>query len=215
MSDVALSVSLLALVAVVGLWLGSIEFRGVGLGIGGVLFGGIVVGHFVHQNGMHLDLHTLQFVQEFGLILFVYTIGIQVGPGFFASLRSDGLRLNGFAALLVLLGGLVAAILHKVLEVPLPVILGVLSGAVTNTPSLGAGQQILHELGSSAQNVSSMGMAYAVATRLAFAVFCCPCGCCAWFLASTLTAKPRLLTSTPVWLAKPWARSMWRYATPI
>jgi putative transport protein len=163
MSDVALSVSLLALVAVVGLWLGSIEFRGVGLGIGGVLFGGIVVGHFVHQNGMHLDLHTLQFVQEFGLILFVYTIGIQVGPGFFASLRSDGLRLNGFAALLVLLGGLVAAILHKVLEVPLPVILGVLSGAVTNTPSLGAGQQILHELGSSAQNVSSMGMAYAVA----------------------------------------------------
>ena len=163
MSDVALSTSLLALVAVLGLWVGKFEWRGVGLGIGGVLFGGIFVGHFVHQHGIELDLHTLQFVQEFGLILFVYSIGIQVGPGFFASLRKSGLRLNGFAALLVLLGCLVAAGLHKLFAVPLPVILGILSGAVTNTPSLGAGQQILHELGASPQGVASMGMAYAVA----------------------------------------------------
>ncbi len=163
MSDVAVSVSLLALVAVLGLWLGGFEFRGVGLGIGGVLFGGIFVGHFVHQNGMVLDLHTLHFVQEFGLILFVYSIGIQVGPGFFSSLRSTGLRLNGLAALLVLLGCLVAAALHQFLHVPLPVVLGVFSGAVTNTPSLGAGQQILTELGSSADSVSRMGMAYAMA----------------------------------------------------
>ena len=163
MSDVALSTSLLALVAVLGLWLGSFEYRGVGLGIGGVLFGGIFVGHFVYRNGMTLDLHTLQFVQEFGLILFVYSIGIQVGPGFFSSLRKSGLRLNGFAALLVLLGCVVAASLHKLFAVPLPVILGILSGAVTNTPSLGAGQQILNELGASPQGVSVMGMAYAVA----------------------------------------------------
>lgn len=163
MSDVALSTSLLALVAVLGLWVGKFEWRGVGLGIGGVLFGGIFVGHFVHQHGIELDLQTLQFVQEFGLILFVYSIGIQVGPGFFASLRKSGLRLNGFAALLVLLGCLVAAGLHKLFAVPLPVILGILSGAVTNTPSLGAGQQILHELGASPQGVASMGMAYAVA----------------------------------------------------
>lgn len=163
MSDVALSISLLALVAVLGLWLGSFEFRSIGLGIGGVLFGGIVVGHFVHQNGIALDLHTLQFVQEFGLILFVYSIGIQVGPGFFSSLRKSGLRLNGFAALLVLFGCLVAAGLHKLFTVPLPVILGILSGAVTNTPSLGAGQQILNELGASSQGVAGMGMAYAVA----------------------------------------------------
>jgi putative transport protein len=161
MSDVALSTSLLALVAVLGLWLGNFQIRGVGLGIGGVLFGGIFVGHFVQKNGMALDLHTLQFVQEFGLILFVYSIGIQVGPGFFSSLRKSGLRLNGFAALLVLLGCVVAASLHKLLGVPLPVILGILSGAVTNTPSLGAGQQILNELG--APGVSGMGMAYAVA----------------------------------------------------
>jgi putative transport protein len=163
MSDVALSTSLLALVAVLGLWLGSFEFRGVGLGIGGVLFGGILVGHFVHHNGIALDLHTLQFVQEFGLILFVYSIGIQVGPGFFSSLRKSGLRLNGLAALLVLLGCLVAAGLHKLFAVPLPVILGIFSGAVTNTPSLGAGQQILSELGALPKGVSDMGMAYAVA----------------------------------------------------
>jgi putative transport protein len=163
MSDVAISVSLLALVAVVGLWLGSFEFKGVGLGIGGVLFGGIFVGHFVHQQGIALDLHTLHFVQEFGLILFVYSIGIQVGPGFFSSLRSSGLRLNGFAALLVLLGGLVAAGLNRFMDVPLPVVLGIFSGAVTNTPSLGAGQQILTELGASVQSVSGMGMAYAMA----------------------------------------------------
>lgn len=163
MSDVAISVSLLALVAVLGLWLGSFEFKGVGLGIGGVLFGGIFVGHFVHQQGLALDLHTLHFVQEFGLILFVYSIGIQVGPGFFSSLRSSGLRLNGFAALLVLMGCAVAAGLNKLLDVPLPVVLGIFSGAVTNTPSLGAGQQILTEVGASAPSVASMGMAYAMA----------------------------------------------------
>ena len=169
MTDVALSTSLLALVAVLGLWLGSFEFRGVGLGIGGVLFGGLAVGHFVQQYGLSLDQHTLHFIQEFGLILFVYSIGIQVGPGFFSSLRSSGLRLNGLAALLVLLGCLVAAGLHKLFQVPLPVILGVLSGAVTNTPSLGAGQQILGELGSSAASVADMGMAYAMAYRRPYA----------------------------------------------
>lgn len=163
MSDVAVTTSLLALVAVLGLWLGGLEFRGVGLGIGGVLFGGLFVGHFVPLNGIKLDLHTLHFVQEFGLILFVYSIGIQVGPGFFGSLRSSGLRLNGFAALLVLLGCLVAASLNKLLDVPLPVVLGLFSGAVTNTPSLGAGQQILTELGTATADVAGMGMAYAMA----------------------------------------------------
>lgn len=87
MSDIALTVSILALVAVVGLFIGNVKFRGVGLGIGGVLFGGIIVGHFVSQAGMTLSSDMLHVIQEFGLILFVYTIGIQVGPGFFASLR--------------------------------------------------------------------------------------------------------------------------------
>ncbi|HAB1979106.1 TPA_asm: putative transporter [Salmonella enterica subsp. diarizonae] len=163
MSDIALTVSVLALVAVVGLWIGNIKVRGVGFGIGGVLFGGIIVGHFVDQAGMTLSGDMLHFIQEFGLILFVYTIGIQVGPGFFASLRVSGLRLNLFAVLIVIMGGLVTAILHKIFAIPLPVVLGIFSGAVTNTPALGAGQQILRDLGTPMDLVDQMGMSYAMA----------------------------------------------------
>lgn len=163
MSDIALTVSVLALVAVVGLWIGNIKVRGVGFGIGGVLFGGIIVGHFVDQVGVTLSGDMLHFIQEFGLILFVYTIGIQVGPGFFASLRVSGLRLNLFAILIVIMGGLVTAILHKVFAIPLPVVLGIFSGAVTNTPALGAGQQILRDLGTPMELVDQMGMSYAMA----------------------------------------------------
>ncbi|ANG90913.1 putative transporter [Enterobacteriaceae bacterium 155047] len=163
MSGIALTVSVLALVAVVGLWIGNIKIRGVGFGIGGVLFGGIFVGHFADLLGLSLSAEMLHFIQEFGLILFVYTIGIQVGPGFFASLRVSGLRLNLFAFAIVLLGGLVTAILHKLFDIPLPVVLGIFSGAVTNTPALGAGQQILRDLGISPDVVDQMGMSYAMA----------------------------------------------------
>lgn len=163
MSEIALTVSVLALVAVVGLWIGNVKIRGVGFGIGGVLFGGIIVGHFVDQAGVTLSSPMLHFIQEFGLILFVYTIGIQVGPGFFASLRVSGLRLNLFAILIVILGGLVTAVLHKLFNIPLPVVLGIFSGAVTNTPALGAGQQILRDLGVPFEVVDPMGMSYAMA----------------------------------------------------
>ncbi|EEW6120273.1 TPA: putative transporter [Escherichia coli] len=163
MSDIALTVSILALVAVVGLFIGNVKFRGIGLGIGGVLFGGIIVGHFVSQAGMTLSSDMLHVIQEFGLILFVYTIGIQVGPGFFASLRVSGLRLNLFAVLIVIIGGLVTAILYKLFDIPLPVVLGIFSGAVTNTPALGAGQQILRDLGTPMEMVDQMGMSYAMA----------------------------------------------------
>ncbi|MDL3991105.1 putative transporter [Klebsiella variicola] len=163
MSEIALTVSVLALVAVVGLWIGNVKIRGVGFGIGGVLFGGIIVGHFVDQAGVALSSPMLHFIQEFGLILFVYTIGIQVGPGFFASLRVSGLRLNLFAILIVILGGLVTAVLHKLFDIPLPVVLGIFSGAVTNTPALGAGQQILRDLGVPFEVVDQMGMSYAMA----------------------------------------------------
>nr|WP_321239671.1 putative transporter [uncultured Tolumonas sp.] len=160
MNEIALSICILSLVAIIGLWMGNWRIYGVGLGIGGVLFGGIAVGHFAKQYGLVVDFHTLDFIREFGLILFVYTIGIQVGPGFFASLRSSGLKLNAFAALLVILGCIVAVILHKVWGIPLPVILGTYSGAVTNTPSLGAGQLMLTELGADA---NMMTLSYAVA----------------------------------------------------
>jgi len=162
MSQIAQTMTLLALVAVLGLWMGGFKIKGVGLGIGGVLFGGIAVGHFANVFNIQLDPNTLHFMQEFGLILFVYTIGIQVGPGFFASLRSSGLKLNAFAALIVLLGCVIAAAIHVFFNVPLDVVLGVYSGAVTNTPSLGAGQGILKELGTPDVN-GITGMAYALA----------------------------------------------------
>ena len=162
MSDIAITISLLALVAVIGLWIGHWKIKGVGFGVGGVLFGGIIVAHFTNQYGLKLDTHTLHFVQEFGLILFVYTIGLQVGPGFFSSLRRSGLKLNGFAFLIVLLGGITVVFIHKLANVPLDIILGIYSGAVTNTPSLGAGQQILSELGMNS-TTETMGMAYAMA----------------------------------------------------
>ncbi len=163
MSDIALTMSLLALSAALGLWIGNWRIRGIGLGIGGVLFGGIIIGHFAQMYSQSLSNDMLHFIQEFGLILFVYTIGIQVGPGFFSSLRVSGLKLNGFAVLIVIIGGLVAAIIHTLFDVPLPIILGIFSGAVTNTPSLGAGQQILADLGSDPSLVSQMGMGYAMA----------------------------------------------------
>ncbi len=124
---------------------------------------GIIVGHFAQSYGLQLNKDMLHFIQEFGLILFVYTIGIQVGPGFFSSLRVSGLKLNGFALMVVVLGAVVTAIIYKVANIPLPIILGIFSGAVTNTPSLGAGQQILTDLGSDPNLVGQMGMGYAMA----------------------------------------------------
>jgi len=163
MSEIALSILVLAVVAVIGLWLGGFKIKGVGLGIGGVLFGGIIVGHFTNQFGWHLDNHALHFIKEFGLILFVYTIGIQVGPGFFASLKSSGLKLNLLAAGIVIIGGFVAVALHFIFDLPLDVFLGIYSGAVTNTPSLAAGQQILQELGEGVARTDMLGLGYAMA----------------------------------------------------
>ena len=162
MSDVALTICLLSLVAVLGLAIGHIRIRGISLGIGGVLFGGILVGHWLNRYDFVLNEHTLHFIQEFGLILFVYTIGNQVGPGFFASLRHSGLRLNGVAMAIVALSGVLVVALHLGMDVPLGVILGHLLRASPTTPSLGAGQQTLAELGGE-QATEVMGMGYAIA----------------------------------------------------
>jgi uncharacterized transporter YbjL len=96
----------LSLVSVAGLALGAITFRGAGLGVAGVLFAGIVVGHF----GKPVDTKTLDFVRDFGLILFVFTIGLQLGPGFFAALRQQGVTMNALAAAIVALGAVIASV---------------------------------------------------------------------------------------------------------
>ncbi len=157
---VAWAVLVLMLVAVAGLALSSLKIKGVGIGIAGVLFAGIAAGHF----GLHIEKEILEFVREFGLILFVFTIGLQLGPGFFASLRKQGLKLNVLAASVVLLGGAIALMVANVLGVDVIAALGLFSGATTNTPSLGATQQTLKTLGGAMADKSSLpALAYAVA----------------------------------------------------
>lgn len=156
---VAHGVLVLSLVAALGLALGNIKLRGLGLGVAGTLFAGILLGHF----GLTMDHMMLDFIREFGLILFVYTIGMQVGPGFLSSLRRQGLPLNLAAAAIVLLGAALTIALCLALGIDFKVGAGILSGAVTNTPSLGAAQEALRSLGVPGDDLARPGMGYAVA----------------------------------------------------
>jgi putative transport protein len=156
---VAYAVLVLSLIAVAGLALGSLKVRGIGLGTAGVLFAGIAFGHF----GFEIDHTILEFVREFGLILFVFTIGLQLGPGFFASLRQEGLRLNLLAAAIVVGGALTAVGAGWLLKIDGAALLGIFSGATTNTPSLGAAQQTMTTLGTiAAERAALPALAYAV-----------------------------------------------------
>ena len=163
---VAHAIGILALVCVAGMAVGSLKVRGVGLGTAGVLFAGILTGYF----GKPVDHATLEFVKEFGLILFVFTIGLQLGPGFLAALRQQGLALNALAATVVALGALTALALGWLLGIDPAAVLGVLSGATTNTPSLGAAQQTLTTLaGVSPDRQELPALAYAVTYPVAIA----------------------------------------------
>ncbi len=162
-STVVGALVILLSVSALGLALGALKLRGVGLSTAGVLFVALVFGHF----GAHVDEHVLEFARELGLILFVFSIGMQVGPGFFASLRRQGLRLNLLAVAVVALGVALTLVAHWVGRVPLPAAVGLLAGATTNTPSLAAAQQALHEVagagGEAAASASLPGLGYAVA----------------------------------------------------
>lgn len=156
---IAHAVLVLAGVAVLGLALGSLKVRKIGLGIAGVLFAGILFGHFK----LTINKEILHFVREFGLILFVYTIGMQVGPGFLNSLRRQGLPLNLMAASTVLLGAGVAVAIALLAGIDMATIVGVFSGATTNTPSLGAAQEAL-------KSIPNMSLARAEMPALGYAV---------------------------------------------
>ena len=163
---VAHAIGALAFVCLAGMALGSIKVRGIGLGTAGVLFAGIIAGHF----GKPVDHGTLDFVKEFGLILFVFTIGLQLGPGFFAALRQEGLRLNVLATAVVLSGAGLAVGIGWLLKLDFAAVLGVLSGATTNTPSLGAAQQTLATVpGITQDRVALPALAYAVTYPAAIA----------------------------------------------
>jgi len=155
----ARTVLILGVAGAAGAALGKIRVYGVGLGVGGVLFVGLLLGHFQ----LSFDHRVLEFVREFGLILFVYSLGLQIGPGFFGSLRSRGLLLNAWAATIVLLGTLIAVIWIASGRLSLPAGAGLLAGATTNTPSLAAAQQALKQVGAPDDAAAVQGLAYAVA----------------------------------------------------
>jgi putative transport protein len=156
---IAYAIGALAFVCVLGMALGSLKVRGIGLGTAGVLFAGIIVGHF----GDPVDHQTLDFVKELGLILFVYTIGLQLGPGFFAALRQQGVKLNLLAAAIVIFGAVSAPLIGWFAGFDNAAVLGIFSGASTNTPSLGAATQTLSTLPDIAPDRLSLpALAYAV-----------------------------------------------------
>lgn len=143
-SSVAHIVLLYAFVIAVGVYLGKIKIFGVSLGVTFVLFAGIVMGHF----GFTADSHILHFIREFGLILFVFCIGLQVGPSFFSSFKKGGMTLNLLAVGIVILDIAVALGLYFLWNgrIELPMVIGILYGAVTNTPGLGAANEALNQL---------------------------------------------------------------------
>ena len=149
----------LSLTAILGLLLGSIKICGMKLGVAGMLFSGLLLGHF----GLSLDPHLMAFLKEFGLVLFVFTVGLQLGPGFFNSLKSEGLKLNSLAVIIVLLGAAIAYGSGYLLKWDIGVMAGTLSGATTNTPSLGAAQQAMATTSNGVQQANLAAMAYAVA----------------------------------------------------
>ena len=156
---------LYSFVIAVGVMLGKLKFRGISLGVAFILFTGIVVGHF----GFTGNLKTIGFVQDFGLILFVYSLGLQVGPSFFTSFRKGGMRMNRLAVLMVLLNIVVAIgvyylMFDKTNPDSFPMLVGVLSGAVTNTPGLGAAEEALRQMGKTGVEIAS---GYACAYPLA------------------------------------------------
>lgn len=159
-ASVAHAVLIISLVGASGLVLGSIRIAGINLGIAGVLFAGLIFGHYQ----IRLNEHVMDFAREFGLIIFVYTIGLQVGPGFLASFRRQGLPLNLMAAGIVLIGALLTVLISKFAGIEMPVAVGLFSGATTNTPSLAAAQQALKEVSAHGADLAKLpGLGYAIA----------------------------------------------------
>ena len=154
------SILLLSFVIAAGIQLGKVKVFGVSLGITLVLFVGIILGHF----GFTINHNVIHFFKEFGLILFVYSVGMQVGPGFFSSFKQGGITLNMLACGIVFLGVLTAVILHYATGIPMPTMVGILSGAVTNTPGLGAAQQAFTDMHGVSDNTIALG--YVVAYPL-------------------------------------------------
>lgn len=149
----------LSLICACGLAMGKVRIFGVSLGVTFVFFAGIVAGHF----GFSMDPQMLAFAQNFGLVIFIYALGVQVGPGFFAAFKKGGVKLNLLSLSLILTGTVMAVSIHWFSGIPMSEIMGLFSGAVTNTPMLGAAQQALLQVNpDGASDVNTMAMACAV-----------------------------------------------------
>ncbi len=172
--SIALSIIILSTVIALGKILGKCKIFGISLGVTWILFVGIVFAHF----GYVLDAELLHFTKELGLILFVYSIGMQVGPSFFSNFRAGGIKLNLLACLYILLGVLTTWIMIRLSGVDAPTMVGVMSGAVTNTPGLGAAQQAFSD--ATGGDPSNIALGYAVAY---------PLGVVGWIL-SFIALKP-------------------------
>ncbi|MDR1523656.1 MAG: putative transporter [Tannerella sp.] len=159
-TNVGHSILLLSVVIATGILLGKLKIGGISLGITFVLFVGITFGHF----GLEINPEILHFFKEFGLILFVYSVGMQVGPGFFSSFKKGGITLNLLATGIVLTGVATMLIIHYITGIPIPTMVGILSGAVTNTPGLGAAQQAYSDVTGASDPGIALG--YAVAYPL-------------------------------------------------
>ncbi len=159
-TSIAHSILVMALVISIGLLLGKVKIFGISLGTTWILFFGIFLGHI----GLQINEEVLHFLKEFGLILFIYSIGMQVGPSFFSSFKQGGVTLNMLASGVVLLGVLITYILHLVTGLPIATMVGILSGAVTNTPGLGAAQQTYTDVTGATD--PTIATAYAVAYPL-------------------------------------------------
>lgn len=154
------AILILSLICAVGLALGQIRIGGVSLGVTFVFFAGIIAGHF----GLTVNPDMLNMIQNFGLILFIYALGVQVGPGFFSSFKQGGVKLNIIALLLLVIGTVMALVIHWTSNISLGDMMGLLSGAVTNTPMLGAAQQALLQTDpANIEGANNMAMACATA----------------------------------------------------
>ncbi len=140
--SVVQAVVVIAMISALGLALGKISIYGISLGVTFVFFAGIAAGHL----GLSIEPQMLNYAESFGLIIFVYALGLQVGPGFFGSFRKGGMTLNLLALAVILAGTVMALIFHVITGISLPDMVGILSGAVTNTPALGAAQQTLKQM---------------------------------------------------------------------
>lgn len=166
LGDTAGAIFILAVVIASGLYLAKFKVKGISLGSTWILFMGILLGHF----GLQINPVMLSFIKDFGLILFVFAIGLQVGPGFFQAFKKDGLPMNLLAVLLVLLAVATAYAIHFISGENLGIMTGIMSGAVTNTPGLGAAQQTLSDAASATEEVTEaaagIASAYAVSYPL-------------------------------------------------